>query len=119
MAEAMEWLKGIYRSYERRQVEKGACKEAVEKREACLNNYGQQSDLCTRLKLNEKRCLAEHLCGSEYLAFYGGPKPCSDIVEQFCTDENEQGETRQKIPKRCRWASYALGDCLHKYHARK
>ncbi|GBG25922.1 Hypothetical Protein FCC1311_021412 [Hondaea fermentalgiana] len=111
----MEWLAGLQRSFERRRVERGACKDAVAAREECLANYGAESSLCTRLKLAEKRCLAEHLCPREFLQFYGGTKPCANIVEKFCNDEDEEGESGQSIPKRCRWASYALGDCLHKY----
>ena len=120
----MDFVGGLQRRYLLWRAESGPCSERVVARAACQREYGRESALCTRLKLDEKKCLAQELCPREALHFYGGERPCAAIVERFCGPESENdsaeapsdpGAPPRKIPKRCRWASYELGQCLHQH----
>jgi len=123
----VQWIKDLKASYDLSRAETQNCAREVADRKKCERIHGGASngEECVFEELAEKKCLASCLCQEEYVLFYGSHKgkSCASIVEQFKQDlgiaKMGQVETtsrrKPRIPRRCREASYALGNCLHKY----
>ena len=106
-----------------------ACREKVDIRRFCYaqSNKDKGGEECLIEELEEKRCLASHLCRKEADAFYGGV--CSKWAESFAyTNDSESNSVRQEhevgrayvnADKRkiagCRTISMDLAKCLSKY----
>ena len=113
------------------------CREEIRVRRECYDNHGKgmNTEECYKEELNEKRCLAFHLCPLEAKRFYGTPGKgvegkgdCSLWAEYFAFKDSEDErnavihtQTRERISnnegesKKCRKQLMDLSFCLSHY----
>ena len=113
------------------------CREEIRVRRECYDSHGKgiNTEECYEEELNEKRCLAFHLCPLEAKRFYGTPGrgaegkgECSLWAEYFAFGTSEDklsatihSEARDQISnneeksKKCRKQLMDLSFCLSHY----